>query len=391
MLSDRYKPLSIEEFAGNKEAVAEALGWLKNWKDEMKKALLFYGPSGSGKSTLAQLLARKTGFALIETNASDVRSAGALKETFGASTQQRSLFFKGKLIVFDEVDGLSSGDRGGASELIKIIQGTAYPIILIANDAYEPKLKGLRHYCKLVKFSKVSALTIEKILERIVSEEKINVQEGVLGAIARTAGGDIKAAVNDLELLYKGKKIINKEDLAILGYRDLEKNIFESLRIIFKTEDAQTALEAMELTEKAPQEIIQWIRENIPLEYKLPEVAAAYDALSRADIFNGRIHKQQYWRFQSYSSQLMSIGVALAKKEKHAGFVAYQYPSRIASLGRTKIARAEENKILEALAKRLHCSKHEAKSYVPLLNLMSKKHPEEYENLMSSLNIEIKE
>lgn len=43
--------------------------------------------------------------------------------------------------------------------------------------------------------------------------------------------------------------------------------------------------------------IFLWIEENIPYEYKGEELARAYDALSIADVFRGRIHRQQHWRF----------------------------------------------------------------------------------------------
>jgi len=47
----------------------------------------------------------------------------------------------------DEVDGMSSGDRGGVSELIQIIKKSKIPIICICNDRYKPVRKKKKKFC----------------------------------------------------------------------------------------------------------------------------------------------------------------------------------------------------------------------------------------------------
>ena len=51
------------------------------------------------------------------------------------------------VLVMDEVDGMSGGDRGGVTDLIDTIKRSKVPIIAICNDKYNQKLKSLRNHC----------------------------------------------------------------------------------------------------------------------------------------------------------------------------------------------------------------------------------------------------
>lgn len=58
------------------------------------------------------------------------------------------------VLVMDEVDGMSAGDRGGVADLIASIKMSKIPIICICNDRYSQKLKSLVNYCLLLNFRK---------------------------------------------------------------------------------------------------------------------------------------------------------------------------------------------------------------------------------------------
>ena len=60
--------------------------------------------------------------------------------------------------------------------------------------------------------------------------------------------------------------------------------------------------------------IIKDYEENIPEEYQGEELARAYELLAKADVFKGRIYKQQYWRFLVYENFFLSYGMSSAKK-----------------------------------------------------------------------------
>ncbi len=404
MLTEKYKPKTLKEFAGNGTAVTEILAWVKNWrsdssairgnrdgatmKNEPKKILLIHGKPGIGKTTIIELIAKELNYHLVATNASDMRSAKALHEEFGHSLEQQSLFFRGKLVLFDEVDGLSSGDRGGAGEILKIAKTSKFPIILIANDIYERKLDSLKKAGKAVAFHSIYPATIEKRLKEICADEGVSCDEKAIKSISSSAGGDLKAAINDLEVILKGRTAVSYDDSKILTYRDAERSVQDALKIIFKTMSADVASDSMRDVEKPVDEMIQWVRENIPIEYeRADDVARAYNALSRANVFMGRIVRQQYWDYMSYAGQLASVGVAVAKKEKYSKFVLYRFPGRIAMMGRSKIERAERERFAAKLGEHLHCGKKAAREYLPLLKTLEKKMPQEYEAFIAEIGI----
>jgi len=167
----------------------------------------------------------------------------------------------------------------------------------------------------------------------------------------------LRSVINDLESLARENKEIKLSDLEKLGEREKETSIFDALKMIFKTKTALAAKLSIQSVDKDADEIFWWIEQNILNEYEDPEeIAKAYDMLSRADIFRNRINIRQNWKYKKYMIDLMTGGVAVAKKEMYRKFSRYQYPDKIKFLGRTKMSRAEEKTKLAELSKRLHCS-----------------------------------
>ena len=61
------------------------------------------------------------------------------------------------VLVMDEVDGMSGGDRGGVADLIETIKRSKVPVIAICNDKYHQKLRSLRNHCLELEFRCVCA------------------------------------------------------------------------------------------------------------------------------------------------------------------------------------------------------------------------------------------
>lgn len=135
---------------------------------------------------------------------------------------------------------------------------------------------------------------------------------------------------------------------------------------------------SIESVDKEPDEIFWWIEQNIINEYEKPEeIAKAYEILSKADIFRGRIRKTQEWGLLKYMIDLMTAGVALSKKEMYRKFSKFSYPDKIKYLGITRFKRAKEKEQLLELSKYLHCSTKKIRSeflpYFKLEELVQKK------------------
>ena len=101
----QYTPSKLDEIEGQDTAIEQLQEYVKNFK--RGKALLLWGPSGCGKTCSAHAIAKELNLEIIEVNASDFRNKDQIDATVGNASKQMSLFSKGKIILVDEIDGLS--------------------------------------------------------------------------------------------------------------------------------------------------------------------------------------------------------------------------------------------------------------------------------------------
>ena len=127
-LSEKYRPKKISDIKGQEIAVDKLKGFINSFSKGAgkKKAILFAGPAGTGKTSLALALATELELELFELNASDLRNRKKLDEVMKPSTEQSSLFAKSKIILIDEVDGVTATEYGGLAELIILIEKTQF-------------------------------------------------------------------------------------------------------------------------------------------------------------------------------------------------------------------------------------------------------------------------
>ncbi|KAJ7236949.1 hypothetical protein C8J57DRAFT_1529735 [Mycena rebaudengoi] len=186
-------------------------GFLKPGKNGMNifRAVLITGPSGIGKTTSAHMIARLEGFTPIELNASDARSRKLVengmnvnnsldgyivgsRETDGVKITDRTV------LIMDEVDGMSSGDRGGVGALNAMTKKSKVPIICIANDRGAQKLKPLVATTFSLSFSRPPANAIRSRLMTIAFKEKMKIPANVLDQLVAGSQSDIRQVLNML-------------------------------------------------------------------------------------------------------------------------------------------------------------------------------------------------
>jgi replication factor C large subunit len=373
MFVEKYRPSKLSEVVGQDDSLKKVVSWFKNWKPG--KALLLHGPAGVGKTSSIESLASESNYDFIEMNASDYRTAGQIKEVLGQSAQQRSLFRQGKIFMIDEIDGLAGReDIGGVGEIIKIIKTSQHPIVLTANDAWDRKLRSLRRHCMLVEFGKIAIHDMEKRLKHICKSEGLKCGSTALHKLVKNSEGDLRSAINDLETLSSGKKKITVKDLQDLPKRERDKTVYDALKMIFKSEDTLTAKLSLTGLDMPPEDVMWWIENNIANEYVYAEeIANAFDALSKADIFKAWIKKTGNWRFRAYMVDMMTGGIAAAKKKVYKKFTRYEYPRNIIILGRSKGRRAATKRLFAKMSEHLHCSTSTfRRDYLPFLRIMMK-------------------
>jgi len=319
--TEKYKPKSLKEIYG------QDLTKLKTVING-KKPILIFGNSGTGKTVTAYALGKDLGYEIIEVNASDKRNKEQIEKTIGNALKQESLFNKGKLILIDEVDGITGReDRGGVQTILRLIKDTKHLVILTSNDPYISKLSSLRRKCELIEFKDVDYLDIFEVLKKISEKEGIKVNDDVLKVLSARSKGDLRGAIINLESLGKD---INKKDLEDVGEREKKEDILNVLNVIFKSKNVDEGI-FMNLNEDL-NEVMLWIDENLGKVYFGKDLVNGYEKLSKADVFNGRIRKRQYWRLLSYVNFLLSKGIALSKKDKVKGFLKLKRNERILKL-----------------------------------------------------------
>jgi replication factor C large subunit len=365
---DKYKPKNSKDMLSQASAVNEVAGWLAQWKPG--KALFLSGPPGTGKTLMAEVMAKERGWMLAQVNASDERNAEAIETSLYEVSKNLPLFHAGKIILIDEIDGISSGDRGGIAAIVKIVRESRFPVIIAANDPYLPKLSPLRQYSKIVRLSKIDVRSIEKRLREICEKEGIKAEGDVLKNLARWSSGDIRSAINDLQMMCEGRKEISEKDFDALGFRERETNIFSVLPTVFRSKNINAARNAIQNCDKDPDDVFWWVENNISLEFTNPEsLANAHDILSKADLFRQKVAEQQNWRFRMHMIDMLAC-ISLAGESSHA-FVQYRPPDRFILLSRLKFRKAEMRSVYAKLSAYTHSPEKVVKNdYLPYLKII---------------------
>jgi replication factor C large subunit len=385
----KYAPKKLCQVDGLDIAIAELGKFVTRFKKG--KALMLYGSSGGGKTSSVYALAQELGYELIEINASDTRNADQIDALLGNASKQMSLFFKSKIILVDELDGIAGReDRGGVQAIIRLIETSTYPIILVANDPYNEKLSGLRKKSTMLEYMTRPYTTILKILECVCKEEKIKYDEEALIMLARKSGGDVRAAINDLQSLTADDRKLTRKEVEDYGDRDKTESIIQALVKVFKTTDIDIALKAFDNVDEDLDKIFLWVDENIPHEYTKPaDLARGFETLSRADVFKGRIMRWQYYRFYVYCYNLLSAGVAAAKDEKYKSFINYKPTSRILKLWIAKQKNLKKKAISEKIGEKTHTStKRALQDTLPYLRPIYKTNKKEADKLTHYLDLD---
>jgi len=206
---EKYRPRKLSDVIGQKYIVERLAAYVKT---RSMPHMLFAGPAGSGKTTCAIALARglygeQWRDSLIELNASDERGIdvvrGKIKDFARAASLGSSDF---KIIFLDEADSLTSDAQAALRRTMERYTQTCR-FILSCN--YSSKIiEPIQSRCAVFRFRPLAVADVGAYLRRIATAEKIELEDGGLGAICELSAGDLRKATNILQVAASlGRKV----------------------------------------------------------------------------------------------------------------------------------------------------------------------------------------
>ncbi len=351
--TERYRPTSLDAIRGNDKARDQLREWAKSWPEHREAAILHGGP-GVGKTSAAHALAADMGWDVMELNASDSRTRDVVNRIAGEAAASGTLTggeAGRRLLILDEADNFhGNADYGGAGAVTSVVKEAEQPVVLIANEFYEMS-NTLRNACQEIEFRALSTRSIVPVLRDICRKEDINFEADALEAIAEVADGDLRSAINDLQATAEQGGSITQSDIAT-GERDQTVDIFPFLDTVLQEAPPQEALQTAYDVDETPDDLIDWIEDNLPKEYDGAELAAAYRHLSTADRWLGRVRATQNYTFWRYATDAMVAGVAASREGSKGGWTRYGPPSIRSKLGRSRGQRNTRDDIATRIADR---------------------------------------
>ncbi|XP_047321148.1 LOW QUALITY PROTEIN: replication factor C subunit 1-like [Impatiens glandulifera] len=355
--TEKYRPKVFNDIVGNQSIVKQLHDWLSNWDAQFlntgtkgkgkkqrdsgaKKAVLLSGPPGIGKTTTSKVVCQLLGFQTTEVDASVSRGkadskigkgicgsrANTIKElvSIAAFTLKNDQSKHPKsVLIMDEVDGMSSGDRGGVADLIAKIKVSKIPIICICNDRYNQKLKSLVNYCDLLNFHKPTKQQIAKRLMQVAKAEGLQANEVTLEELADRVNGDIRMALIQLQYMSLSMSTIKYDDIRqrlLSSAKDEDISPFTPVDKLFGFNGGKLRMdERIDLSMSVPNLVPLIVQENY-INYRpssggkddsgikrMNLIAQAAQSIADGDIVNVQIQKYVQWQLSLLGSLVSCI------------------------------------------------------------------------------------
>ena len=200
-LAERLRPQSIDDMVGQPHLFAAGMPMRRIIESGQVPNMIFYGPSGVGKTTLARMIADKTDMSLHKLNGTTA-SVGDIREILQES---RSLFgSNGVLLYLDEIQYLNKKQQQSLLEYIE--NGSVTLIASTTENPYFAVFNAIISRSTVFEFKPVTQDQMRPAIERayrFLSEEQgtaIHYSPEVVSYIAAGCGGDVRKAVNTVEL-----------------------------------------------------------------------------------------------------------------------------------------------------------------------------------------------
>lgn len=202
-LAERMRPQTLNEFIGQEHIVGEGSLLRRAIAADRLGSCIFYGPPGTGKTTLANIIAKNTNshFEILNAVSSGVADA---KRVIEEAKNRLMMYGKKTYLLLDECHRWNKAQSD--SVLSAIEQGYIVFIGSTTENPYVSMTKAIVSRCRLFEFHSLTDKDVLKALNRAINDKRglldMNVvaEEGALEHLALSSGGDVRTALNALEL-----------------------------------------------------------------------------------------------------------------------------------------------------------------------------------------------
>jgi len=202
-LADRLRPTNVEEVVGQRHLLGEGKLLRKIIENNEIPNMIFYGPSGVGKTTVANIIASRTGKTLHRLNATNA-SVADIKNI--VATLDSFLATDGVLLYLDEIQHFNKKQQQSLLEYME--NGKITLIASTTENPYFYVYNAVLSRSVVFEFKNIEPDEIEKALQRAVTElaktdyegYSLNVESDALTHMAHASNGDVRKALNSLEV-----------------------------------------------------------------------------------------------------------------------------------------------------------------------------------------------
>jgi len=276
----RHRPQFFDQVVGQEHVVRTLRNAVE--RDRVHHAYLFVGSRGTGKTSLAKILARSlncvdgptvtpcgecescrsiasgTSLDVIEMDAASNRSVDDIRELRDrvgyAPAAGRS-----KVYILDEAHMLT---REAWNAFLKTLEEPPpNTVFVLATTEPHKVMATIVDRCQRFDFQRPSLEQIAEVVRRVAAAESIEIEEGAVAAIARSAAGSFRDALGQLDQIvsYGGRSVGTEDVLAVLGVADAELILAAADAIA--TTDGRAALETSERLARSGRDVTQFARD----------------------------------------------------------------------------------------------------------------------------------
>jgi len=229
----KYRPVSLEEFVGNKGVVSSLKSVLER-PDGVPHSFLFSGPSGCGKTTLARIVKNLLGCSDVdfqEMNVANDRGIDTIRE-IEKNCSYAPFSGKIKMLLLDESHRLTTDAQNA---LLKLLEDTPNHVyFLLCTTDPEKLIKTIRTRCHTYQVQSLMSHDIRSLLNHVLKQEKIkDFPEKAVEEIVKTANGSPRQALVILD------SVIDIQDddemiASIMDYNFSEKTVLDLCKALLE-------------------------------------------------------------------------------------------------------------------------------------------------------------